>query len=444
MTGRAWLMGVCLWVCAGAQAADDFDLALPIEVPDGAGLVRIELPEAVYRAAERADLGDLRVINGAGEPLPIARLPQRPAPIVQRTERRPVALASMAQPAGADLSISSRNGGQSVDIDLRSTAPVASPSPGYLVDAEGFDAPVDAIELRWAGTPVFEAGLNVSVSDDLKTWRDVARRVPVLALGEPGERIEQARVDLPAVRARYLRLVWVDGSPGIALERVDLVHATAADRPRVNSIDLRGSVEGGQLAFLSPGVFPVTGISLVLADDARVVSATVSSRAVPTAPWRPRARLLGYRLDADGGVAESGVHPVPTVRDTLWRVSVDGGVPRAVPGLRLSWQTESMVFVARGQGPYRLLVGQRGADAAWQPPQALIPGYGTAAQVSLADGVVATPERPVESRARPASWADDPAQWLLWGVLALGVVVLGLMARSLLRELRSDAGSDSR
>jgi len=431
----------------GAHAVGSHDLELMIDVPPGGDLVRIELPEAVYRSAHRADLGDLRVVNGAGEVLPMARLPQPRVSGAARATRTPLPLPATVAGEAAALSVRSRAGGQAVDIDIRSSAPTSTPSPpspGFVIDTEGFDRPVDAIELKWQGAPVFEAALAVSVSADLKDWRQVVRSAPVMALGEAELRLEQARVRLPAIKARYLRLTWRGTPPEVQVLGVDLVHEGAAPQPIANSIELAGTEKDGQLLFTSPGVFPVAGVSLTLADGTHVLSGTVSSRARPTDPWRVRGRLLAYRLQVDGTVSQNDFRALGLVRDPLWKLTVDGGLPEARPMLRLGWRTEAMVFVARGQGPYRLLVGKAGEEATWQPAAVLIPGYGTPAQIRLVTAAVQSPAGPLKGRPQALSWRDDPRQWLFWGVLLAGVVLLGWMARSLIRELGSGEGSDMR
>ena len=442
MKMRLWWLLMCLLASPVLRAADDFALDLRIQVPEGADLVRIELPEAVYRAAHRPDLGDLRIVNGAGEVLPMARLPQPTRQVIKRAGRTPVRLPVEPQAHNPALSVATRDGGQSVDIDIRPGGSAPPRLPGYLIDTDGFDAPIDAIELKWRGDPVFEAMLEVSASDDLKRWRQVNVSAPVLAMGEPGARVELTRVSLSGVKARYLRLTWAGTTPDVSIDQVDLISETDVAKPVEHSIELTGTVEGDHVLFVSPGVFPVSGIELLLGEDTHVLRATVSSRASPSAPWRPRGTRLAYKLKTDGGVTQSGIFAGLSARDTLWRLTVDGGVPATVPGLRLIWPAESIVFVARGQGPYRLRVGQRGMESAWRPPAALVPGYGTPAQVRLWPGVVVTPDMPIKGRPQSTSIADDPYQWLFWGVLALGVAVLGWMARSLLKEL-SAGGSDS-
>ena len=72
---RKWLWLVLLAVCPASVATadvtvDDFAYGIRIEVPGGTAIAAMSLPEQVYGNAFRADLGDVRVFNTAGEPVP--------------------------------------------------------------------------------------------------------------------------------------------------------------------------------------------------------------------------------------------------------------------------------------------------------------------------------------------------------------------------------------
>ena len=64
-----WLL--CLFSgVAIAEAPGDFAFGIPLETVATEALFDVEVPAAVYAGVVRADLGDLRVFNAAGEPVP--------------------------------------------------------------------------------------------------------------------------------------------------------------------------------------------------------------------------------------------------------------------------------------------------------------------------------------------------------------------------------------
>ncbi|WP_161868042.1 DUF3999 family protein, partial [Pseudomonas yangonensis] len=97
-----------------------------------------------------------------------------------------------------------------------------------------------------------------------------------------------------------------------------------------------------------------------------------------------------------------------------------------------------LVFLARGEPPYRLAVGRADATAAALPLSTLIPGNSTERLTSLASAQVdVAAVRSAEVNV-PATAATDWKRWGLWAVLLLGVALLAAMAASLLR--RPDKG----
>ena len=72
---KKWLWLVLLAVCWPSVASadvtvNDFAYGIRIDVPGGTAIGAMSLPEAVYRNTFRPDLGDLRVFNASGEPVP--------------------------------------------------------------------------------------------------------------------------------------------------------------------------------------------------------------------------------------------------------------------------------------------------------------------------------------------------------------------------------------
>jgi len=57
-------------VFAGDPGLHDFAYGIKVAVPKGTPIAALSLPEQVYKNTHRADLGDVRVFNAAGEPVP--------------------------------------------------------------------------------------------------------------------------------------------------------------------------------------------------------------------------------------------------------------------------------------------------------------------------------------------------------------------------------------
>ena len=169
------------------------------------------------------------------------------------------------------------------------------------------------------------------------------------------------------------------------------------------------------------------------------VSWRLESRDSDEAPWQLRAGPWAqYRI---GDAQRSRPQLLAPLRQRQWRLVSDVAVAQT-PQLRLGWQPETLMFVASGRAPYRVVAGSvqyqrqdaplgdllagiradRGAD--WQPAAATIRGDGEAGDPSALNP------------------ARDWKNYALWGVLLLAALLVLAFAASLLRGNASRADKD--
>ena len=207
------------------ERPEQFAAGAPIRVEGKAAIYGVTLPVEVYSGAARADLGDLRVFNAAGEPVPFAFVP-RPADPVARPSTAALALFPLRAPAGTgvdglDVRVHRAADGTIVNISAREAAPGDRDRlVGYLLDASSFKEPLHALELALAGSEDFVARIKVEASDDFAAWRTLAADAPVVRLSADGHRLTATRVRLQPQRAKYLRLSWPAKGPAVELTGV--------------------------------------------------------------------------------------------------------------------------------------------------------------------------------------------------------------------------------
>jgi len=445
---RVLAAGLALLVAAGPLLAGekpgDFATRLPIEVPPGAALVRIELTEAAYAALAGPGLGDLRIFNGAGEALPMARLPA-PRDTSRVTVRVPLLALPEMPGQGTDtrLRIQRAADGTLLRVELDQAGATTSPSgrpTRYLADLKPLDHSLTALVLEPADTAPFEGSLRLETSEDLAHWTMQRPAERVLALAQGDQRVERLRIELPDLRARYLRLAW-NGPAPMALADLTLEHTGGAPAPR-HWLRLGGPAEDGPglWRYAAPGPFPVDRLRVEPTEPNSVARARVQSRASSSDPWRFRGAFSIYRLNQEGGEITSPEQALALVRDPLWQIKLQppGG---AAPTLTIGWLPEALVFPARGAPPFTLAVGQARLPAAFLPVESVIPGYGTDRAPPLTAGRVLPPapgSAPPPRRDAPA-WQDGRSLGL-WAALVLGVAVLGWMAARLLKDGQREAG----
>ena len=444
----------CLAVLTGgvlcsAAIAVDVDRAfvaqwpLALTSPD-AGAYQVELDDAVYATTVSPALRDLVVVNGDGRQVP-ALLQSAPAPAARRTTQTLAwfPLPATAAGAGSDIAAISE---VAPDGRLRriqwQSAPGDAPPAALLVDAGASALPLEALVLDWGVADVaFERSVRVEGSEDLRNWQPLAAGGRLLDLRRGEARLVERRIvfDTP-VRMRYLRITPGAGAGTMpALVSVSGEAPALADAPELQwrELDAGGPADAeGGFVFRLDARLPVTHVDIGL-DGNATARWTLSVREADDAPWRAIARdWLVYRVGTDADARTPPLALDTTLRARQWRLAPDAPSAGAAPVLRLGYVPERVVFVAEGAPPFSLRAGSGPAvrgDAAvaplladlrarnggrWQPAVATL---GARAELAGAAALDDTP---------PRDWGT----WLLWGVLLLGVVLVGGFALSLLRE----------
>ena len=411
-----------------------------LELEGGAPYYALAVPPAVYAASRRSDLGDLRVFNGAGEPVPYSldAPVTRQAPVLRPVNWFPL------PPAAANASAPMAGVTIAHDGTLRFTA--AAPEAGSrdedLLDLGSAAQHAGALVVHLRNDS-YQGRVRVEASADLQTWRAVAD-ASILKTNHDGESLSQERIALDSLgeRERYLRRRWLNGGPQIASMDVESYPDRA--RPSADARQWRDGLvahvgnAAGEYLFETGGAYPVDRLRIEVPQPNTVVRATVYSRPNAGAPWREIARALLFRVVQQGEARNPPLEFAPDT-DREWRVVVDmrnGGLGSGMPSAAVGWQPALLTFVARGAGPFSLGVGNARVVSAAQPRGDIIVGgeAGEGSQsVNAAQLGAPLPVAATEAR-RAAGNADAARAYVLWGALLLAVAVLAAMAWRLLRR----------
>ena len=356
---------------AFAEPADPYRWEAPVTVTGKDALNRITLPIEVYRDA-RPDLADLRILNASGEALPMAYAGEA-TPV--RTEPAPVALpifpvTAEEAPRGSfenlDVQVRSSADGTIVSVHGRGQGKAAQRTVAWLVDAIPFKEPMQSLAIEWrakAGAEV--VAIDVDASDDLKSWRRVASGAQLVQLERDGARLEQRRVPMGALRAKYLRIA--SGAAAFELSGVSVRAAEVVSRaPRMKlAVDGRAGAKERQYVFDLGARVPIDAVRIVLPPNtvAPLVIGTDDSQGKQ--PLHVLTAATFYHLVRDTATVESPAVEVPRREARSVQALLDPRSPplAAPPRLEVEWQPAQVIFVARGEGPYRLAFGKRDARA---------------------------------------------------------------------------------
>lgn len=153
-----------------AAAAMPFTHRFALELDGRAPYYALALPPAVYAASRRSDLGDLRVFNGAGEPVPYSldAPPARSAPVLHPVNWFPLPAAA-SEPATAAGVLVAPDG----TLRFTTAAPKASWRDADLLDIGPATRHAGALVVHLRDER-YQGRVHVDASTDLQSWRAVA------------------------------------------------------------------------------------------------------------------------------------------------------------------------------------------------------------------------------------------------------------------------------
>ena len=466
------LCSIAAATAATAATTDDYAYAWPIRAQGAGSAWQVELVPEVYATIATVDLRDVAIVNAAGEAVPAAAFH---APSATTTREDLIAVPTFLLPqapsaaaaAGDAIRLQFERDADGrlrrIDADLgAAAAPGKDTRHDLLLDASAVKAPFAAIRIDWAeGQPEVSAQFAVDVSDNLQSWRGVVARATVLRLTQNGNRLDRHDIPLNRARGNYVRVRRLDDGPDLNDLHARLRTGAVSTARRPARQWLQATPVGPDVRHLDPSFGPADGrhpiawryalpaplaidsIRLELADDNSLARVHVLSRQRPgendPAAWVQRASLIAFRLRQDDSVIGNDELPASyAARARDWRIESSTPLEHA-PTLSLGFQPDRFVFLAQGEGPYRLVAGsaiaRRGdypVDAAlaslrasrgrdWQPPLATL-----GARETLKGEAALLPPAIV----KPFDWKT----WLLWAVLIGAAALIGGLALSLLRH----------
>ncbi|MBB6289822.1 hypothetical protein HDC32_004571 [Pseudomonas sp. JAI120] len=438
------VLGMCTTLSVWAQETPaDFSSQVPLSVSGNGPWYRLELPLAVQLNARQADLSDVRVFNAAGEPQAYALSRQAS----QRTEHREVTDVKWFPLYAADTQatlpgVVMKTTAEGTLVEIK---PSTAPKPGkqvlrgWVLDASRIKAPLQQLSLDWSREQEGFQRFSIEASDDLQHWESWGDG-QVARLSFADERVEQHDVSLPGQSARYLRLVW-KGQAAPLLTSAKLASATSSSLPMplVWSQPLSGTrLKAGEYSWKLPAGLSVERLRIELKQPNTLAPVTLAGRRDGNQAWQPLSNGLLYRLTQNGQDVVQDELQLPGQTVTELKLQVDergGGLGVEAPALHFAVRATQLVFLARGEPPFTLALGNASVKAANLPLPTLIPDYNAArlntlGQAKVAGAVAVT--SPVVTAA-----VDSGPNWKtfgLWAVLLLGVAALGAMAYSLLRK----------
>jgi len=456
-------------------ARGDFAHGREIEPRISGPLQTLLLDLPIYRGTVEPRLADLRVFNATGEAvphairslaqpesrlddfakLPLFRLPEidegEPGSsgmnVATHGEERIHSIDAEISENGAVVRILSQRPQPDDAGDEQSpAAPEAALPAGYLIDASQLERAVVGLELELGGDPLeFVVPVRIEGSSDLVRFQSLGSRAALARLDQSGHRVEISRVDFPASRQRYLKLTWPQAKLPVEIEAVRARLAPETQPPPRDSARIPGQPVPNQantFVFDLGGEVPVDRVQLDLPQANTLVEAQLFAGPTDAGPWSRRYSGVLYALEHAESLRNPEI-PWPVTRDRYFKLVVaskGGGLGAGTPVLEISWYPEQLLFITRGEPPFRLAYGRaRAASTRFDAGELIATSHershelprqtaALGAEYPLVEpSVLEVPKEPISMRSVA-----------LWGVLVLSVSVVLAMSLRLLRQMRTN------
>ena len=428
---------------------EDFVSGLPLIPETAAPAYEIQLPEAVYRGVIRPDLGDIRVFNAAGEVIAHALYQTSAQTEVSRIDLPFFPLDPAAGNSGKlDIHVQQESEQAAVDIEIDH----ANSNPGiwrFLIDAQAVQRPITEFELSWESVNKgFMYQASIEYGADLNNWNPLVKGAGIADLTFGDNRLQRRHISFKPTKSRYFRLTLRQAKEAPQLTRISAelsAESLASELVWTPVTITQNDADSiGDYPFANPGLMNVRRIRVNLPQVNTLVQATLLSRASEDAPWQTRGQGLLYRLALDDTVLINDGLTVTTSQDRYWLLRIDqsgGGLGSGRPEVALGWYPHTLVFIARGAGPFMLAYGSARAQPVATDANSLLnrinlENSARLVSHSLTIGPVVQlgGAQSLEPPAKSLQWR----QLLLWTALIVAVALLIWMAQRLLRDLKTN------
>ncbi len=440
----------------------EFAWRAPLALPAGASAAQIRLPADAMLQLRSPTLQDIRVFNADGEAVAMSRLAtaaattagdaQRTAPFIALPL---VASTRTQKPEGnaVRVQMDMANSRGSVWVRMTNGAPASSTDksagytrelPAVLLDTRSEKRSITALQIDMTLPANSLVNMALWRSSDLVQWTLVPVKGPVFRFdgaGAPSNQILSLQQPLQ-LQDQYLRLQW-DELASVRVSSAIGIMELARQPVAPVEAPLTGAVAEGSKSLSWPIAFalPMAALQLQTSRANTLVPVRVLGRGDTSQAWRLLAQGVVYRIGAPGQEKTNAAIPVSSSGMRWLRVEASHSM--ALPVAELSANAQftpvQLVFLASGPAPFELAVGRPDTPSAMVDPSVL-----RAVVTGPLDGLpIAKPgpgrihdiSRLNERLMHQLPGSGEQRKLILWLVLAAGVLALGAVAFTLLRQL---------
>jgi hypothetical protein len=450
MASRLFLL-LTILVVGGSSFAqqnilkEDFAFGSEIEITDNKSVIDVILPEDVYQVTKSNTLADLAVFNSKGEVVPHILVTPESKVIDKSLPSEdltlfPVYGAKNSESNFSNIKISTAKDGTIVEIQSGNKVNKKDKSKktvvGYLVDAtkiknkiEKFQISLDGVQDNYFIKVILEG------SQDLKNWSAIESEAVLAKFEVNNEKLKKDKVQLSGSAFTYYRISWPSTSDEIKLSSVKAIFSTEKEKVEeplqwkpVTGIKTPAANDKIIYQYDVGGYYPVSGLKVQFADQNSIARVSIEAANDEKGAWSPIQTSTFFTVIKEGAELSNLQVNFSDRQFRFWRLHLNSnlaGVGSRFPDITFGWRPNIVRFLARGEGPFTLAYG---SSKAINVPQSDLINADWTKEVgkgNLKSKVAfGGPEKLVVEKK-----SEYPIRKImLWGVLLLGVVLLGSMA----------------
>jgi len=428
-----------------ADGENGYRVTLSVTPAEGGGLQRLSLPAEVLINLKRRDLGDVRVLDGSGKALPMAKIAGGGIPETERTTASVpaypiVGSASMLKMTGMSLQIDADDRARVVRVDGTVDPATAGTQEvvGMLLDTRKVEEPAIAVELDTQLPERQPVTFVVEKSKDLIDWQRLGEKVFFRA-GEDTGVLGTQKISLPAVDLadHYLRITWTSATDLLSPVKVEAARITTSQSIPMPRLAVATTppdlVEPRDVRFAVGFATPISAVRITTDDDS-VIPVRLFGRNEREEPWQT----------VSAGVARNGsaLLELDGNRFKSFRIEADKrteGFSQA-PHLELLFQPIVLAVQFNANAPFTLSAGQAGAKNKYLTLEEIMPRDEGLKLSQLPEAAVAS--TPGDASIVILEGADDKGMptrnLILWAALVAGAIVLAAAALKLFKANAQD------
>lgn len=356
----------------GAQVVPVGDFAYKSEILQSSESIgRVELTEEVYTHVAEPYLEDLRVFNADGDVVPSSVLQLSGEfqknqteitvpffPLVDFSDESLVNQWIVERVADSEKTV----------YESRLKKLPTQNVMGFLLDVRHVTDPIQSLHFQWDNQLVnFTHQISIETSGDLESWTTVVPKATLAVFTHNNQSLRHDAVTLPEKKYEFLRVTVRDAitSEDLALMfkeiKAKTMQTTWQQGPVLKKTFAAKTVQEAnlqELHFDLGGFFPIDSLDLISPDRSYFYTLQLYS-SVDQKHWQREGVWPFYQIEAQGEMIKS---PSQTglKRQRFWKVVFEPGLGKQVDlKLQITYQPDTVMFVAQGQAPYHLAYGYK-------------------------------------------------------------------------------------